>query len=638
MFLAFVLVLTLGLGQDYAHTAKNPAKASSPSQTSLVPLYQGLEAVDFWTVVQDPNYTEFPSFPGREVPCPCPRQDDFQGSMAMQVVPAPAPQQTQSTLLWGMWIEVATMHRLHLCAQCPKIGVSALPALPGCISSFMDVAGRSWRLHSSRWTTSQLQCTTPAAKENQRSESWKRKRRRQEQRQREDKGCTSPTAWTSSTTCTSSTTLDGSTASHAIATCYGTTTEYTSGTTTEDFGGPAEKESGPASSRIAIDGARSSGRGWPHFHKGHALCCDAIWKGSQGVQFIHQGPHHALSVLAAISGRFHRTMEDIYVKLRGTDQAHLGKNCGCQKSHERGRAGLGSDQGEHCGASGIRVRDGCGSCRQSWRADSRGIVWHGQHLGRAQQDSRGHCHTGLGTSCQESQKGPRQRRQGRGFQQTWICLYAAFWSGPLSATEVCLNAAHEASSTWLHDPTLKWRHTVCSHSDFVSEWEACRLASCLAAELDHWDLPQNLVKGSISSCTTKPSRGAKSHVRFAQEIEVLIGIDGQLKMSTLNVPEQVLHHWTGKPWALHLKKNAAMPLRVDAETDDDTTSFMQSNWIWTQQEGEALQHALQSALQSGGLEDCPAMVQQMIANPTSSSSSTREEPRVTELPEALRNL
>ena len=594
MFLVPVIAIFIACLQDYAYTAQIPTKTQGESQTSLVPFSQRLEAADNCTVVPNSNHPTVPSLTGQTVPCSYHKQDDCKGSLAVQPMQTTTSQQTQSTLLWGMWNEVAAVHRLHLCAQCTS-GSSA--ALSGPVCSLMDMAVERWRPHTSAFETKEYQCSTPAPQEKQRQRQRQGQRRRERQAKREGQRCSSPTTWTSSATCTRTTALDGSTAIDASSTSSCTSSKFPGGATAANFSGPTEEKPRSTTSGSATFGS--------------------------------------------ILGWINRTVEGLYLQLSGHHRPH----CGCTASHEGSRASMGPHQREHGGIGGHGVRDGRRDHGQSRRQDSRRIVRHGQNLGRVEQDSRGHRHAGLRAGCQKSQKGegqgerPRGNGQGRRVAQAWICIHAAFWPGPLSTTEVCLDDALGARSTLLHDPTLKWRHSVCSRKDFVSDWEACTKAFHLAAELNQMRVHHGAQYQPPSICKAESSKGLKSHVRFAAEIEILLGIEEQISMALLTVPESTLSQWQEKPWALNKSPSASV---THDDADDDDFSLMQMNGRWTPDDEEGLQQALISAAQSGELQDCPVavqnMVQQMMDPQSSSSNTTAPGPPRTEMPEALRNL
>ena len=637
MFLVTTLVILFSCPQDYAITAQNPTEAQGKGQTSLVPFYKRLEAVDNSAAVSNSNHSTVPSFEGQAVPCSHHKQDDFKGSMEMQSVPTTTSQQTQSTLLWGMWNEVAAVHRLHLRAQCTT---SSTAALPGPFCSFMDMAIEHWRSYTPRCKTQEFQCSSPASQENQRQISRQGQRGWKRQAKRESKRHSPSTTWTSSTTSSRTTALDGSTAIDASATGSSSSSQSSGRATAAIFGSPTEKEPRSTSSRSTTPCSRGGSGRWTHLDQGHALCSDSVWQSSSRIQLLHQSTDHALSILAAILGWFHRTVEDLHIELPGTDQDHFRENCGSTSSHEGSRTSLGPHQGEHGRACGIRLRDGRRGHGQLGRTNPRRLDRDGQLLGRAPQDCRGDCHTRLRTGCKKSQEGERARNRKRGWAtQTWLCIHAAFWAGPLSTTEVCLDAARGASSTLLHDLTLKWNHSVCSRKDFVSDWEACTKAFHLAAEFDYTRVHRGAQHNYTSLRKTDSSKGLECHVRFAREIEILIGIEEQITMSSIMVPETTLTWWHQKPWSLHQNFDATEPPR-DEEADD--FSLMQSNRGWTTDDRESLQQSLFTALQSGGLQDCPdavqQMVQQMMDPPSSSSNSTTHGPQQTAIPEALQNL
>ena len=100
---------------------------------------------------------------------------------------------------------------------------------------------------------------------------------------------------------------------------------------------------------------------------------------------------------------------------------------------------------------------------------------------------------------------------------------------------------------WLTQPglVLQWTHQAVEYDDFISPWQAQEEAVELARALgfcshDHQVRHQPQL------------RPAKTvNITFAAHTEVLIGIEDSLQMYSLQVNQEAIHDWEGKPWGLH---------------------------------------------------------------------------------------
>ena len=200
--------------------------------------------------------------------------------------------------------------------------------------------------------------------------------------------------------------------------------------------------------------------------------------------------------------------------------------------------------------SGRTSRCRCGQNRQC-QLHPTGIADYGHLAGGAAEADRGnasrtqeqassHCRAVGG--CQRRGRGRGQRFQ---FGRSWkVALYgyAAFWRGSVidfsEITDPALSAFGRAR-------VQQWTHPVTQHLDFTAPWQAAEAAAELAWSLGQlqWSCPLPI------HMSPGPCR-AHGPVHFNPKIEVLLGEEDAIHMTSSSILHQDLQQWPGKPWSL----------------------------------------------------------------------------------------
>ena len=139
----------------------------------------------------------------------------------------------------------------------------------------------------------------------------------------------------------------------------------------------------------------------------------------------------------------------------------------------------------------------------------------------------------MGTSSQKASQSSSKAGRAHG----------AFWKGWLSATIACLNREPLPARSPISDvvQTMKWSHSILDDPTFCNEWQAIEKARSLAFELNVYSgicvgsVPVSCPFSTLAPSFSNPSRSRS--LRFADKVDILIGMDDELFMHQATIPE-----------------------------------------------------------------------------------------------------
>ena len=226
---------------------------------------------------------------------------------------------------------------------------------------------------------------------------------------------------------------------------------------------------------------------------------------------------------------------------------------------------------------GIQDRTGRSSCRCGCRRrDERGIrrSRQGHHGGGSSREPNDHvCPTGLTTSICRSNgdRGGELQQKTKNRWRSWIWTFflcgswntswittcdcishatvcregkAAFWPARQAVTE-----KYTCQGQPIHPIILKWGHSACQESWFVTEWEALEAAFELSWKLDRTQNTNSTVKLS------KPTCGRGRHVQFSPEVDLCFCSPSEPVKVSFTTTHEAIQQWPNKPWSLRYRNN-----------------------------------------------------------------------------------
>ena len=161
------------------------------------------------------------------------------------------------------------------------------------------------------------------------------------------------------------------------------------------------------------------------------------------------------------------------------------------------------------------------------------------------------------------------RQASQSFSLRWKrCLYscAAFWSARCCMTDMYTHQGLLARPVTSPEAMkLQWSHSVLLERDYLSEWRAQECASMLAADMG------SSAWLRVDTISLPMRRRCKSgHVRFCDNVTVLIGEDDGLDFRPTMIHHSALSDFQDKPWRL---RSHSSKLRSEHQ-DSAVTSFM----------------------------------------------------------------
>ena len=300
----------------------------------------------------------------------------------------------------------------------------------------------------------------------------------------------------------------------------------------------------------------------------------------------HYTSHQLEHTLVGVCGALERVCQRFWHLGHGVLPANHGRQGCIAKSptdvsgKQRGLCCNRSTPGHIGGRERGDSRDGDGQRGQCY-CDPRGLEHDGDIIGRSPTPScraparekyqTGPDHSGWGIRRDPSRQYCRGQHRRKRRWSPWQSFLGAFWWGQsIDSSEIACPKAHPYG--WSR--VQRWTHSVTELSDFQAPWQSAEKAVELAYSLGFVG-----TAAPLESQPTSSRRQVFSQVRFNEELEVFLGTENDVHMHKLSVEHFALQDWTEKPWSLQQASQHDRPLDYDdwgSSRDDGSSRYTTS--------------------------------------------------------------
>ena len=331
-----------------------------------------------------------------------------------------------------------------------------------------------------------------------------------------------------------------------------------------------------APGRHATEGPEGSDQIWPADIDRSTCSRDSTGHGTAELRRCSSCPQPASCDVEEVSVGRCATLEELCCTICGAREAAAGAS-ECSQ-----RIPVGCEEGSRVMQAG-QVRSGrCATHHLRRRARGPGDYGRNASFDQNHGDNGRSCNVspissprsrgndGRRNPCSQKAKNDdtERRRSNYGWRKR---IQAAFWQGWLSMT---IQYANQEPLPIFNDVSsgnvavLKWSHSVMEEHNFINEFAAIENARSLALELGSYD---GIFCPATTQCAATKHPSPRRSLGFASDVDVLMGLEDELIMYQINVPETCLGAGI-MPWSAGLLRGGDYSMTPQDGHDDNADS------------------------------------------------------------------